>query len=196
MESTNPSDMSSKKKIEGRIDQKLEVHGSIFNGRDENHILKQQKYMQQNEIRKALEMQILEKKRLLDEERKKQLEHDKKEELRIQNDIQYELQNEDKNEPENRYTILLSQHNQLNFSKSYEGAWQRMLWYKQKRPSRLNPQFVQTQFAGQKGEKDGHPLSEAKKVDSLDDEEEYKETPSLSEVKASDIHDQSQSNRE
>ena len=128
--------------------------------------------MQQNEIRRALELQILEKKRILDEERKKQLEHDKREELRIQNDIQNELQNEDNEEIEGKY--------------------------KQKRPRRLDPQFMQTQFAGQMIDSTGNSSSSQGKVVHIEEnnEEEYKETPSLAEVKASDINDQIQSNNE
>lgn len=35
--------ISKRNKVEGRIDQKLEVQGSVFSGRDETQVLKQEK---------------------------------------------------------------------------------------------------------------------------------------------------------
>lgn len=66
-------------------------------------------------------MQILEKKRILDEERRKQHEQDQREEIRIQSQIQRELTEENLNANDGKY--------------------------KHKRPKKLDPQFVQTQFA-------------------------------------------------
>ena len=160
------TDVTSKKKVDGRLDQRLEVQGSIFNGRDENQILKQQKYIQQNEIRRALEMQILEKKRILDEERRKQQEQDQREELRIQSEIQRESTQDNSDNAEGKY--------------------------KHKRPKRLDPQFVQTQFACNTEDLRDNLDNNLEKADNItggNEEDEYKETPSLAEVKASDIND-------
>lgn len=92
------SKIFSKQKVPERVDQKLDIQGSIFTGRDEAQILRNKIKNQQEEMKAALEKQILEKKRNKDEEKRLQLEQDKIDEQRIQNQIEKEksLANESK----------------------------------------------------------------------------------------------------
>lgn len=136
----------------------------VFSPTYDKNELKQQKYMQQNEIRRALELQILEKKRLQEEERRRQLEQDQKDELRLQQAIQKEKM-EAENDPNSNS-------------------------YKMKRPKKLNPQFMQTMDKNDSYFGNIQPnVTSNFACSTVDKSEEYKETPSLAEVKASDLYE-------
>ena len=158
--------IQSKHKVEGRIDQKLEVCGSVFSGRDEKEILKQRKKDQQNEIRMALEQQILEKKLIKDKEKLRRLENEKEEELRIQNEINQELKDTNMIDDSKKYTKGITFGSQ-------------------------DSNFMQSKYQANLVNKPlKNPEEETSKMLYTNNPEDKQETPSLSEVKASDINDE------
>lgn len=118
---------------------------------------------QQSEIRKALDKQIQEKKRLKDEEKRKQMEQDMKELQRIQS--------------ENTQEAIQSP------------MWSPDAHFKAKRPKKLDPQFIQTQAQLDLVNNSSIPINNSIKDTTYfnTDAEEYKETPSLMDIKAGDL---------
>lgn len=67
----------------------MEVQGDVFN-RDEEKVLQHVKKTQQEEMKLALQRQIIEKQRLKDEEKQKRLEQEKLDNQRIQVELEKE----------------------------------------------------------------------------------------------------------